>query len=154
MIEHGVSNANIKPLKVIEKNLHQKVKKSIIIYPSIFFRLCICCTLLCRFSNCKLLVQTKEGLQRLTQLGYSNYKCTCRWDMTGKLFLFIYYNVYLSHILNSSLIMSQKKTFNKIPKNIWQRKKFADQFLQLNIGLRRKISAFDRYQSYSYLLRL
>ena len=34
MIEHGVSNANMKPLKVIEKNLHQKVKKSIIIYAS------------------------------------------------------------------------------------------------------------------------
>ena len=83
---------------------------------SIFFRLCICCTLLCRFSNCKLVVQSKEGLQRLTQLGYSNYKCTCRWDMTGKLFLFIYYNVYLSYILNSGLIMSQKKHLIKSPK--------------------------------------
>ena len=35
---------------------------------------------------------------------------------TGKLFLLIYYNVYLSHISNSSLIMSHKKKINKIPK--------------------------------------
>ena len=29
-------------------------------------------TLLCRFSNCKLAVQSKVGLERLAQLGYSN----------------------------------------------------------------------------------
>ena len=29
-------------------------------------------TLLCRFSNCKLAVQSKVGLQRLAQHGYSN----------------------------------------------------------------------------------
>ena len=29
-------------------------------------------TLLCRFSSCKLAVQSKVGLQRLSQLGYSN----------------------------------------------------------------------------------
>ena len=31
----------------------------------------------CRFSNCKLAVQFKTGLQRLAQLGYSNVHWLC-----------------------------------------------------------------------------
>ena len=41
-------------------------------------------TLLCRFSNCKLAVQSKVGLQRLTQLGYSNVH---RWDVIKALYI-------------------------------------------------------------------
>ena len=35
-------------------------------------------TLLCRFSNCKLAVQSKVGVQRLAQLGYINVH---QWDV-------------------------------------------------------------------------
>ena len=38
----------------------------------------LCIALLCRFSNCKLVVQSKVGLQRLARVGYSNFH---RWDV-------------------------------------------------------------------------
>ncbi len=44
-------------------------------------------TLLCRFRNCKLVVQSKLGLQRLAKLGYSNIH---QWDVLYPLSFFLY----------------------------------------------------------------
>ena len=50
---------------------------------------CILAILLCRFSNSKLAVQSKVGMERLTQLGYSNVHRWCEPNCTERCKLYI-----------------------------------------------------------------